>query len=36
VRFADLADIDVVVTDAGIEDTERDELEAHGVEVVIA
>jgi DeoR family transcriptional regulator, fructose operon transcriptional repressor len=36
VRFADLADIDVVVTDAGIEDADRDELEAHDVEVVIA
>lgn len=36
VRFADLADIDVVVTDAGIEDAERAELEAHDVEVVIA
>jgi DeoR family fructose operon transcriptional repressor len=36
VRFADLADIDVVVTDAGIEGAERAELEAHDVEVVIA
>lgn len=36
VRFADLADIDVVVTDAGIEDADRDELEAQDVEVVIA
>ena len=36
VRFADLADIDVVVTDAGIEDADRDELRAHDVEVVIA
>ena len=36
VRFADLADIDVVVTDAGIEDADRAELEAQDVEVVIA
>lgn len=36
VRFADLRDIDVVVTDAGIDPTDLDALERHDVEVVVA
>lgn len=35
-RFADIADIDVLVTDARIEDAERSALAAAGVHVVIA
>ena len=36
VRFARLDDIDVVVTDAGIDDADRAALERHDVEVVVA
>lgn len=36
VRFADTADIDVLVTDAGIDDDVRSALTAAGVEVVVA
>ena len=36
VRFARLNDIDVVVTDAGIDDADRAALERHDVEVVVA
>ena len=36
VRFAELSDIDVLVTDDGISDDDRRALEADGVEVVIA
>ncbi len=36
VRFADLADIDVLVTDAAIDEVDRKELEAEGVTVVVA
>lgn len=35
-RFARLADIDVLVTDAGIDATDRSELESTGLEVVVA
>ncbi len=36
VRFAEVADIDVVVTDSGITDADRSALEGLGVEVVVA
>jgi DeoR family transcriptional regulator, fructose operon transcriptional repressor len=36
IRFATLADLDVLVTDSGIEDVDRKVLEDHGVEVVVA
>lgn len=35
-RFAELSDIDVIVTDAGIDPRDQAALEAHGPEVVIA
>jgi DeoR family transcriptional regulator, fructose operon transcriptional repressor len=35
-RFARLTDVDVLVTDAGIDAGERAELERHGLEVVVA
>ncbi|MFC6153379.1 DeoR/GlpR family DNA-binding transcription regulator [Nocardioides yefusunii] len=35
-RFARLSDVDVLVTDAGIDAVERSELERHGLEVVVA
>jgi DeoR family fructose operon transcriptional repressor len=36
VRFAPLSDIDTVVTDAGIADTDRKSFEELGIEVVVA
>lgn len=36
VRFADLADVDVLVTDDGLDDVDRTALEERGVEVVVA
>jgi DeoR family fructose operon transcriptional repressor len=36
IRFATLADVDVLVIDGGIDDVERKTLEDHGVEVVVA
>ncbi len=36
VRFADLGDIDVLVTDSGIGDADRKSLEDYGLEVVVA
>jgi len=36
VRFAELGDIDVVVTDSGITRSDLAALERHGVEVVVA
>ena len=35
-RVGDLADVDVVVTDQGLPDEARAELESHGIEVLIA
>jgi DeoR family fructose operon transcriptional repressor len=36
VRFADLGDIDVLVTDSGIDDGDRKAFEDYGIEVVVA
>ena len=36
IRFATLGDVDVLVTDSGIDDVERKTLEDHDVEVVVA
>jgi DeoR family fructose operon transcriptional repressor len=36
VRFAELADVDVVVTDSGADPADLDELRRHGLEVVVA
>jgi DeoR family fructose operon transcriptional repressor len=36
VRFADLADVDVVVTDAGVDPADLAELRGHGLEVAVA
>jgi DeoR family fructose operon transcriptional repressor len=36
VRFADLEDVDVLVTDAGVDPADRASLEGRGVEVVVA
>ena len=36
IRFATLAEVDVLITDSGIEDDDRDRLEDAGVEVRIA
>ena len=36
VRFADLADVDVLVTDDGLDDLDRKGLEERGIEVVVA
>jgi DeoR/GlpR family transcriptional regulator of sugar metabolism len=36
VRFAEIADIDVLVTDAGISDDDRSALAETGPEVVVA
>jgi DeoR family fructose operon transcriptional repressor len=36
VRFAELADVDVLITDAGITEADRSALERHGLQVVVA
>jgi len=36
VRFAELADVDVVVTDSGADPADLAELRSHGLEVVVA
>lgn len=36
VRFADLGDVDVLVTDSGIDETDRKAFEDYGIEVVVA
>jgi DeoR family fructose operon transcriptional repressor len=36
VRFAELGDVDVVITDSGIPEADLEQLESAGVEVLVA